>query len=54
MIEIIHSKDEVVTSKGPDSSKIVKLTSEVGEVQGNKGVDFGAAAPHFDVCWRSI
>lgn len=35
--------------RGPDASKIGELTSETGEVKGNKVTYHGAAASHFDV-----
>lgn len=47
---LFFSKDEPVTTKGPDASKIDKLTAESGQAIGTKVTDFGAAALHFDVC----
>ena len=40
--------------KGPDASKIDKLTVEAGQVKGNKVPDLGASAVHFDVRIKSI
>ena len=48
----ILTKEEDVTVKGPDASKIDKLTAEAGQVKGNKLPDLGASAVHFDVCIR--
>lgn len=40
--------DGAITVKGPDASKIDKLTAQTGDVKGSKVTDVGAVALHFD------